>query len=80
MMQVFNFLNARKLHEEVLLSFIQLNIFDGITKNPIFLIVVGSIILLQGILVTFAGNAFGVYGNFGLTIQQWGICVLVYII
>ncbi|CAM5999038.1 unnamed protein product, partial [Sphagnum balticum] len=43
MMQIFNFLNARKLHEEV--------------KYLLF--------------ITFTGLAFGVYGNFGLTIQQW---------
>lgn len=29
------------------------------------------------ILVTFTGMAFGVYANFGLTIQQWGICILI---
>lgn len=55
---------------------IQLNVFSGITKNPIFLIVVASVFVLQLLLVTFAGKAFGVYENFGLTIQQWLICVL----
>lgn len=69
-MQVFNFINAKKLHEE-------LNVFEGITRNTLFLIIIGVIIVLQMILVTFTGMAFGVYANFGLTIQQWGICILI---
>lgn len=35
------------------------------------------IIGLQAILVTFTGVAFGVYANYGLTIQQWGISILI---
>jgi len=70
MMQVFNFINAKKLHEE-------LNVFEGITRNTLFLIIIGVIIVLQIILVTFTGMAFGVYANFGLTIQQWGTCILI---
>lgn len=37
----------------------------------------GVIIVLQFILITFTGVAFGVYGNFGLTPQQWGISILI---
>ncbi len=40
-----------------------------------FLIIVAGIIVLQIILVTFTGAAFGVYSNYGLTIQQWLISV-----
>lgn len=69
MMQVFNFLNCRKLHEEK-------NIFEGITRNSIFVIIVIVIFILQIILITFTGIAFGVYADFGLTIQQWIICVI----
>lgn len=68
MMQIFNFLNSRKLHEEF-------NILDGITRNPLFIIIVFGIISLQIILVTFTGSAFGVYSNFGLTVQQWLITI-----
>jgi Ca2+ transporting ATPase len=68
MMQVFNFLNARKLREEI-------NIFSGITKNFIFILVVFGILSLQLILITFAGKPFGVYSNYGLTMQQWLISV-----
>ncbi len=72
MMQVFNFINARKLHEE-------LNVLEGITKNKVFIIVVVVIIILQIIIVTFTGSAFGVYSNYGLTIQQWLITVLYFL-
>lgn len=67
-MQVFNFINARKLHEEF-------NIFSGMGDHFLFPIIVVSIFALQIILVTFAGNAFGVYSNYGLTVQQWLISV-----
>jgi hypothetical protein len=33
--------------------------------------------VLQLVLVTFAGRAFGVYSNYGLTPQQWGISILI---
>ena len=33
------------------------------------------IFVLQIILITFAGVAFGVYSDFGLTIQQWLISI-----
>ena len=36
---------------------------------------VGSIFILQIVLVTFAGQPFGVYGNYGLTIEQWLITI-----
>lgn len=35
------------------------------------------IVVLQFLLVTLAGRAFGVYSNFGLTPQQWGISILI---
>lgn len=50
---------------------------EGITRNPIFLVIVTVIILLQFILLTFTGMAFGVYANYGLAPQQWGICILI---
>ena len=67
-MTIFNFLNAHKLHDEF-------NIFEGITRNPLFLIIICGIFGLQILLVTFAGNAFGVYTNYGLVPQQWLICI-----
>lgn len=70
MMQVFNFINCRKLHEEI-------NVFKGITESYIFLIIVATILILQILLVTFTGIAFGVYPNFGLTIHQWLLSILI---
>lgn len=57
----------------------QFNIFKGIFDNPIFPIVISVVFILQIILVTFAGSPFGVYNNYGLTIQQWLITVLFYL-
>lgn len=54
---------------------IKFNILSDITKNNIFPIVIFGIVSLQILLVTFAGYAFGVYNNYGLTIKQWFICV-----
>lgn len=68
MMQVFNFLNCRKLHEEK-------NIFEGITRNCTFVAIVAIIVCLQVLLVTFGSIAFGVYSDYGLTVQHWLICV-----
>lgn len=68
MMQVFNFLNCRKIHEEI-------NILSNISKNKVFLLVVGIILVLQIILVTFGSEGFFVYANFGLAPQQWLICI-----
>ncbi len=67
-MQVFNFMNSRKINDE-------LNVFAGVTNNPLFFVIVAIIIVLQILIVTFFGSAFQVYGDFGLTIQQWLISV-----
>lgn len=42
-----------------------------------FLVIIVIIICLQCLLLTFAGMAFGVYPNFGLTVPQWGISILI---
>lgn len=68
MMQIFNFLNCRKIHEEI-------NILSNISKNKVFLLVVGIILVLQVVLVTFGSEGFFVYANFGLVPQQWLICI-----
>ena len=38
--------------------------------------VVIGIFVIQIILVSFAGKPFGIYNNYGLTIQQWFITVI----
>ncbi|KAL4476839.1 hypothetical protein ABPG72_010676 [Tetrahymena utriculariae] len=68
MMQVFNFLNSRKIHDEF-------NVFHGIEKNPLFFLIILIILFFQVILITFAGIAFNCYSYYGLTVQQWFICI-----
>ena len=69
MMQVFNFVNSRKIYDEI-------NIFENITVNWLFPAIVLIILVLQIILVTFAGFAFGVYSYFGLHPAHWGMSVI----
>jgi Ca2+ transporting ATPase len=44
-------------------------------SNKFFIIIVFVIFILQILLITFAGNAFSVYSNYGLTVKQWLISV-----
>lgn len=70
-MTIFNFINARKLRDEK-------NVFAGITKNNLFLIIVLIIIISQVILVTFGNIVFNCYSHgphYGLTFVQWMICI-----
>lgn len=60
-MQIFNFLNCRKLFDEK-------NIFSGMTKNWIFFVIIIGIFILQALMVTFGSVAIGVYKYYGLTI------------
>lgn len=69
MMQIFNFLNCRKIQDEI-------NIFSGITRNPLFIIIVIGIFGLQVLLISFTGSAFRVNPN-GLSIEQWLICIAI---
>lgn len=66
-MQIFNFLNARKLLDE-------LNIFEGLSRNPLFGAIVGFIIGLQALLVSFGSLPFSCYKN-GLNAGNWGISI-----
>lgn len=73
-MQIVNFLNARKLKDE-------LNVFDGIMKSHIFITIVIAIILLQAIITTHGSISFDCYnftnstGGGGLFIGQWLIAI-----
>ena len=71
MLQIFNFLNARKIFDEI-------NIFDKFFSNPLFLLIVLMILFFQFIIVSFTGIAFNMYtasGIGGLNVQQWFICI-----
>ena len=42
-----------------------------------FIAIMFSIFIMQIILISFTGVAFAIYPHYGLTIQQWGICILI---
>ncbi|XP_073681602.1 plasma membrane calcium-transporting ATPase 4 [Garra rufa] len=67
MMQLFNEINARKIHGER-------NVFEGIYRNPIFCCVVLGTFVLQVIIVQFGGKPFSCTA---LTIDQWLWCVFI---
>ncbi|XP_034058235.1 plasma membrane calcium-transporting ATPase 1-like isoform X3 [Gymnodraco acuticeps] len=67
MMQLFNEINARKIHGER-------NVFEGIYKNPIFCSVVLGTFILQIVIVQFGGKPFSCTA---LTIDQWLWCVFI---
>lgn len=67
-MQLFNFVNARKLKDEF-------NIFEGFSRNPLFIVIVGFCFLLQIVLTTFGSIAFHCYSHYGLAVEQWLICL-----
>jgi Ca2+ transporting ATPase len=75
MMQIFNFFNSRKIHNEVPIPFTQINIFSHIGGTKYFILIVAIIFAIQVILVTFGGVAFGVYPYYGLRPIHWLISV-----
>lgn len=71
-MTIFNFLNARLLNDKI-------NIFEGITRNPMFSVIVGAIAVMQVLLITFGGLPFSCYywaPFYGLHWSQWVYCIL----
>ena len=58
MLQVFNFINARKLNDE-------LNVFEGLDRSKPFVIIVFLIIIIQFLLLTF--------GHAALNVVTWGL-------
>ena len=66
-MQIFNFVNARKLEDEV-------NIFEGLHRSPLFIIIVIFIVACQIILGMFGGRVISVFRD-GTNIAQWGIAI-----
>ncbi|XP_068168913.1 plasma membrane calcium-transporting ATPase 1-like [Antennarius striatus] len=65
LMQIFNELNARKIHGER-------NIFDGVFNNPIFCTIILGTLIIQIFIVQFGGKPFSCVG---LTAEQWLWCV-----
>ncbi|KAM6895353.1 plasma membrane calcium-transporting ATPase 1 isoform 2-T2 [Xenentodon cancila] len=64
MMQLFNEINARKIHGER-------NVFEGIFNNPIFCSIVFGTFVIQIVIVQFGGKPFSCVA---LTIDQWLWC------
>lgn len=64
-MQIFNLINARKIHDEK-------NIFDGIFKNYMFVCVWIGIICSQVVIIEVGSSALKV-SNEGLAGEQWAI-------
>nr|XP_046196811.1 plasma membrane calcium-transporting ATPase 1-like isoform X3 [Oncorhynchus gorbuscha] len=67
MMQLFNEINARKIHGER-------NVFEAIYRNPIFCSVVLGTFVLQIVIVQVGGKPFSCTA---LTIDQWLWCVFI---
>ncbi|TSK16199.1 Plasma membrane calcium-transporting ATPase 2 [Bagarius yarrelli] len=65
MMQLFNEINARKIHGER-------NVFDGIFRNPIFCAIVLGTFAIQIVIVQFGGKPFSCSP---LDIEKWMWCV-----
>nr|XP_056722967.1 plasma membrane calcium-transporting ATPase 2 isoform X11 [Euleptes europaea] len=67
MMQLFNEINARKIHGER-------NVFDGIFRNPIFCTIVLGTFGVQIVIIQFGGKPFSCSP---LQLDQWMWCVFI---
>ncbi|XP_071462057.1 plasma membrane calcium-transporting ATPase 2 [Marmota flaviventris] len=67
MMQLFNEINARKIHGER-------NVFDGIFRNPIFCTIVLGTFAIQIMIVQFGGKPFSCSP---LQLDQWMWCIFI---
>ncbi|KAM7063630.1 plasma membrane calcium-transporting ATPase 2 isoform 1-T4 [Molossus nigricans] len=67
MMQLFNEINARKIHGER-------NVFDGIFRNPIFCTIVLGTFAIQIVIVQFGGKPFSCSP---LQLDQWLWCIFI---
>ncbi|XP_043976834.1 plasma membrane calcium-transporting ATPase 2 isoform X3 [Gambusia affinis] len=65
MMQLFNEINARKIHGER-------NVFEGIFRNPIFCSIVFGTFAIQIVIVQFGGKPFSCHP---LSLEKWLWCV-----
>uniref|UniRef100_A0A8C6WVA0 Calcium-transporting ATPase n=1 Tax=Neogobius melanostomus TaxID=47308 RepID=A0A8C6WVA0_9GOBI len=65
MMQLFNEINARKIHGER-------NVFDGIFRNPIFCSIVFGTFAVQIVIIQFGGKPFSCQP---LDLEKWMWCV-----
>jgi hypothetical protein len=54
-------------------------VFNGLTKNLLFCIVVGGAAIVQVLIVTFGSVAFELYPYYGLKPMQWVMSVIFYL-
>jgi len=75
LMQLFNEFNSRHLQTEYRLAttLSEWNVFEGVTRNPLFGAVVGSTFVCQYLLIQYTGLFFKVRP---LTWRQWGLCAI----
>ena len=68
-MQIFNMINSRKINDE-------LNVFEGIHHNKIFIIIFFIIAIIQALIVQFTREVFQVAED-GLWYGQWFFCIAI---
>lgn len=75
-LQIFNEFNSRKLQtvKHLKQEWNEWNVFNGITQNKLFILIVGSSFILQIFIVQFGGAAFRLCED-GLNLEQWLYCV-----
>lgn len=66
-LQIFNFVGSRRINDEK-------NIFEGLFSNAFFLAIWVAVAALQ-VLIIFVGNKAFKVSPYGLTGEQWGICI-----
>jgi magnesium-transporting ATPase (P-type) len=69
-LQIFNFFSCRKINDE-------LNIFSGLFSNYIFWLMFIFIVIFQWMIIFLLNEYFNCYKFEGLTIQQWGLSILI---
>lgn len=69
-LQIFNFFNCRKIYDEM-------NLLAGLFTNYIFWIMFGFITIFQWAIIYLLNEYFKCYNFHGLTIQHWGLSLLI---
>lgn len=68
-MQIFNFMNARKINDEI-------NVLEGLGRAPLFCVIMVIICVLQYIIIQFGGRAIGCV-NGGFNSEAWTMTLFV---
>jgi len=68
-LQIFNFINARKINDEV-------NVFEGLGRSQLFVVLIIVIMVLQYLFITFGDRAIGCVSH-GLDQDGWVITIII---